>query len=250
MNKFVCGLVLALLAAPAARASLNVEEDASADPALLTWRDPVPWEFGIGYAQVSRPVELEGAEADLSAQTVEARAGVSPWPVLLLYGQVGATEGRLEGVMGADGSAGAGGLLGARVNLWQIYQGVDRSAWRVTLQLAGQYAYRTVDDDGAGELEWGEALVMLPLDYHLTFARTFRNAYARDFQSFHLYAGPAYSKLDGSWTRAGVERDFEEGESFGAVYGAELWLLANLAFGARADWFDGTSWQVTVRYCF
>ena len=104
--------------------------------------------------------------------------------------------------------------------------------------------------DGAGDLRWGEALVMLPLDYHLSFARTFRNDYLNEFQGFHLYVGPAFSKLDGTWTRAGTERDFEEQEAFGVVGGGELWLLDNLAFGARFDWFEGTSGQVTVRYRF
>jgi hypothetical protein len=29
-----------------------------------------------------------------------------------------------------------------------------------------------------------------------------------------------------------------------------MWLLANLAFGARVDWFDGVSGQATLRYRF
>ncbi len=250
MKKTAWWMLLLALAVPGARASLNVEEDPSADPALLTWRDPVPWQFGLGYQRVSRPVDLAGAEVDLEADVVDALVGVSPWPWLLIHGQAGASAGRLEGAMDADSATGAGGLLGARVNVWQIYPGVQKTSWRVTLQLAGHYAYRTGGDDGAGELEWGEALAMLPLDYHLSFARTFRNAYVGEFQSLHVYAGPAFSKLDGTWTRSGVEQDFEEQESFGVVGGGELWLLENLAFGARFDWFEGTTGQLTVRYRF
>lgn len=250
MKKTAWWMLMLALAVPGARASLNVEEDPSADPALLTWRDPVPWQFGLGYQRVSRPVDLAGAEVDLEADVVDALVGVSPWPWLLIHGQAGASAGRLEGAMDADSATGAGGLLGARVNVWQIYPGVHKTSWRVTLQLAGHYAYRTGGDDGAGELEWGEALAMLPLDYHLSFARTFRNAYVGEFQSLHVYAGPAFSKLDGTWTRSGVEQDFEEQESFGVVGGGELWLLENLAFGARFDWFEGTTGQLTVRYRF
>jgi len=250
MKKTACWMLMWALAVPAARASANVEEDPSADPALLTWHDPVPWQFGLGYSRVSRPVDLEGTEVDLKADIVDAMVGVSPWPWLLIYGRAGASEGRLEGAMRIDPSAGAGGLLGARVNVWQIYEGVQATSWRVTLQLAGQYAYWTSEDDGDGDLEWGEALVMLPLDYHLTFARTSRNAYVGEFQSFHLFAGPAFSGIDGTWTRGNTERDFEEQESFGVVGGGELWLLENLAFGARFDWFEGTSGQLTVRYRF
>ena len=251
MKKFACWFCLAVwLVAPAVWASLNVEDDTSGETALLTWRDPVPWQAGLGYLRLSRPVELDGSERDLKAHVVEAMVGVSPWPWLLLYGQVGASEAQLEDGMRAMGDPGAGGLLGARLNLWQIFQGVQNTAWRLTLQLAGQYAYRTGEDDGEGELRWGETLVMVPIDYHLSFARTFRNAYAGEFQSFHLYAGPAYSKLDGTWTRGELEREFEETQVFGAVGGGELWLLDNLAFGVRFDWFESTSGHVTVRYRF
>ena len=250
MKKTACWMLMLALAAPAAWASLNVEEDASGETALLTWRDPVPWQAGLSYMRVSRPVELEGVEWDLKADVVDAMVGVSPWPWLLLYGHVGASEGRLDGAMRVDPSAAAGGLLGARLNAWQIYQGVHKTAWRLTLQLDGQYGYRTSDDDGDGDLDWGETLVMLPIDYHLSFARTYRNAYVGEFQSFHLYVGPAYSKLDGTWTRGELERDFEGTEEFGVVGGGELWLLENLAFGARFDWFEDTTGQLTVRYRF
>ena len=250
MKKTACWMLMMALAAPAAWASLNVEEDASGETALLTWRDPVPWQAGLSYMQVSRPVDLEGVEWDLKADVVDAMVGVSPWPWLLLYGHVGAAEAELEKTMAAKGSGGAGGLVGARVNVWQIYEGVENSAWRVTLQLAGEYSHRTSADDGAGELAWDEGLVMLPIDYHLSFARRARNVDAHEFQSLHAYVGPAVSALDGTWTSAGVEQDFSEKESFGVVGGGEMWLLANLAFGARVDWFDGVSGQVTLRYRF
>ena len=42
---WTCSLLL--LAAPAVRASLNVEEDASGETAVLTWKDPVPWQAGL-----------------------------------------------------------------------------------------------------------------------------------------------------------------------------------------------------------
>ena len=245
---WTCSLLL--LAAPAVRASLNVEEDASAETALLTWKNPVPWQAGLGYLRLARPVDLDGTERELKAHVAEAMVGVSPWPWLLLYGQVGAAEARLGEAMAATADAGAGGLLGARLNAWQIFQGAHKTAWRLTLQVAGQYAYRTSADGGEGELRWQETLAMVPLDYHLSFARTFRNTYAGEFHSLHLYVGPAYSKLDGTWTRNGLDRDFEGTEEFGAVGGGELWLLENLAFGARFDWFDGTSGQITVRYRF
>lgn len=251
MKRIVCAGVLWLaLFAPVAWASLNVEEDSSGETALLTWRDPVPWQAGLSYMRMSRPVELDGADRDLQANIADVMIGVSPWPWLLLYGHAGVSEAHLDALMGENADPGAGGLLGARLNLWQIYQGLHETAWRLTLQLDGQYGYRTSSDDGEGELRWSEALVMAPIDYHLSFSRAYRNSYAGEFQSFHVYVGPAFSKVDGTWTVGERDRDFEEQDQFGVVGGGELWLLKNLAFGARFDWFEDTTGQVTVRYRF
>ncbi len=250
MKKMACWTMMVVLGATAALAQRSVMEDPSADPALLTWSEPGAWQVGLAYAHLSRPVDLAGSEQELSGDAYEAAIGFSPWPWLLLYGQMGASEARLDGAMSRNTGLGAGGLLGARVNVWQLYEGVQENAWRFTVQVAGQYAYRTSADDGEGELQWGEAFVMVPLNYHLTFARSFRNYYMAEFQGFDVYAGPAYSKLDGTWTRGNSEMDFEETQSVGVVGGAELWLLENLSFGTRADWFDGTTIQLTVRYRF
>ena len=250
MRRTACWLLLLALGVTRAAGQQNLTEDSSAPNALLTWHDPVPWQAGLVYARLSRPVELEGAEWKLRGHLADVTVGVAPWAWLLLYGQAGVSDARLDNAIHHEFDYGAGGLAGARVNLWQIYEGVARTSWRVTVALAGEYAFRTTDDGGAGEIEWSETRCMLPIDYHLTFARRFRNFYMGEFHSLAVYAGPAWSKLDGTWTRGDLQQDFEESQALGIVGGVELWLLENLSFGARADWFDGTSAQLTVRYRF
>ena len=250
MKRSACWICLGMLVAGEALAQRNVMEDPSADRALLTWSDPSGWQVGLSYGRVARTVARGAAEWELSADMIDAMIGVSPWPWLTFYAQAGASQGRLEGVMREDAEPGAGGQAGARINLWQLYEGVQATSWRVTLHLDGHYAYRTTDDDGEGEVEWGEAFMMLPLSYHLTFARSFRNDYMAEFQGVNVYAGPAYSKVDGTWTRQGAEVDFEETDSFGVSGGVDLWLLENLAFGVRVDWFQDTSAQLSVQYRF
>jgi len=249
MKKWICWTLLMVLGVSCAWADRNLIKDLSADEALLTWSNPVNVEAGLIYTHLSRRVMLENVEDTLRGDIVDVGVGASPWPWLLLYGQAGGSQGSLES-MSEDTSFGAGGLLGARVNLWQLYEGIQATAWRLTLQVAGQYEYRTSQDSGDGELQWSEGLVMLPLRYHLSFARTFRNYYMSEFQSVAIYLGPAWSKLDGTWTRNSQEIDFEEVESFGAVGGVDLWLLENLSFGVRADWFETTSMKLHVRYQF
>ena len=240
----------ALLAVTCLGQQRYVREDASAPEALVILPDASRWEVGLAYGHVSRSVDLEGTERKLQGDLGDVLLGFSPVPWLKLYGQAGASEARLTGMAGEEPGPGAGGVLGAQVNLWQVHEGVRKTAWRFTIRLAGQYGYRTTEDEDDGSVRWGEALVMLPLDYHLIFARTFRNFYMGEFHSLRIYAGPAYSRLDGEWERRGVTQDFEGKEEWGVVGGAELWLLEQLAFGARAEWFDSTSAQVTVRYTF
>jgi len=250
MNKIVGGLLLVLLALPASWARDNSVEDRSADEALLTWANPFPWQVGAAYQNHARPVDLGGAEWKLKGQSVAGEVGVRPWPWLLVYGQVSANEARLAERMRENADPGAGGLLGLKANLWQINEGLARAAWRVRLQLAGYYAYRTSSDAGEGKLSWGEATIMLPLNYHLTLARSARNVFAGEFHSLEIFAGPAFSKLDGTWTVGDWQRDFEESQDYGVVGGANLWLLENLCFGASAAWFDGTSFDLSVTYRF
>lgn len=248
--KKAAGFGLAVLMAVTAFGQRYVREDASAPEALVTLPDASRWQVGLAYGHVSRPVDLEGAERKLRGDVADVLLGFAPAPWLLLYGQAGASEARLAGMPGDEPGAGAGGVLGAQVNLWQVHEGVRETSWRFTIRLAGQYGYRTTEDEGDGEVRWGETLAMLPLDYHLTFARSYRNFYMAEFHSLRVYVGPAYSRLDGEWERRGVTQDFEGTQEWGVVGGADFWLLENLSFGARAEWFDGTSGQVTVRYFF
>ncbi len=250
MNKIVGGLLLVLLALPVSWARDNSVEDRSADEALLTWSNALPWQVGAAYQHLSRPVDLGGVEWQLKGQSVAGEIGARPTPWLIVYGQISVNEARLADRMRENADSGAGGLLGVKANLWQINEGLQRAAWRVRLQLAGYYAYRTSADGGEGKLSWGEATVMLPVNYHLTLARSARNVFAGEFHSLEVFAGPALSKLDGTWTLGDAERDFEESQSYGVVGGANLWLLENLRFGASAAWFDGTSFELSVLYRF
>lgn len=249
MKVIACWTMLLVMSASGAFASRNFQEDRSADAALVTWSDPIQWEAGIVYKHLVRSVRLGNLDDVLNGEIVDVAIGVNPWPWLLLYGQAGISKPELDS-MRESTSNGAGGLLGARVNVWQLYQGLQQTSWRLTLQAAAQYAYRTGADEGDGDLQWGETLIMLPLRYHLTFARSFRNVFMTEFQSVSAYAGPAFSSLDGTWTRHDVEQDFEEEESFGIVGGVDLWLLENLSLGARVDWFESTSYQLMIHYRF
>ncbi|NLB66104.1 MAG: hypothetical protein GX803_06525 [Lentisphaerae bacterium] len=246
---WIGGVMLAALLAPAWGQPVR-QADKTAPGALLQMTDAPRWQVGLAYANLSRSVDVEGFEVKLKGDVADVYLAVQPTDWLRLYGQAGASRARLDSLAEPRPGAGAGGLLGAGVNVWQFHPRLPDAAWRFTVGLLGQVGYRTTDDKGGGEIRWLETLVALPVDYHLTFARNTRNRDAGDFHSVRVYGGPALSTLDGTWKRGGTKRDIKQAEKWGAVGGAELWLLDNLAFGARADWFDHTTLQLTVRYCF
>lgn len=250
MKTKILWLAMILAAATAASAQKTIRDDASAPTALVTLPDASRWQAGLAYARVARMVTLDGVEWKLRANGIDVLLGFAPVPWFQIYGQAGAAEARLVDAMSDLLSPGGGGLVGARLYLWQLHQGAQATAWRLTLLADGHYAYRSTQEDDEGKLQWSEVLIMLPLDYHLTFARTFRNFYMSEFHSLRIYAGPAYSRIDGTWTLGATERDFREVESAGLVGGADLWLLENLSFGARVEWFRDTTLQLNVRYTF
>lgn len=245
----VGGLVLSALL-PAAQGQWEKHADTTVPAAIITLPDASRWEAGLVYSHLSRRVDLEGQDCRLRGDVADVFLGFAVAPWLQIYGQIGGSQARLDDILNPRPGAGAGGLVGARMNLWQYHRDDAESSWHFTIKVDGQVGHRTTDDKGGGELHWTEALMMLPLDYHLTFAHTARNLYMAEFHSLHAYAGPAFSSLEGAWKLNGMRRDFEESENFGVVAGAELWLFENLAFGARADWFDSTTLQLMVRYRF
>lgn len=250
--------VLAALAALAVAARAadggehpRFEPDPSAPEALWAWNDPVPWRVGVEGGRAERTVKIGGAECDWSADSAEGVLSVAPWGWLEFYGRAGVHRGKMErGGHSAKSGTGAGGALGARANLWEIGPERDTAAWRVTIGLQAEYAYRSGGEKDGAKAQWGEAFFFLPVDYHLSFRGTQRSAYATDAHAMDLYAGPACSLLDGDWTENGTKFSFRGNQAAGAAGGMRIWVLPNLCVEGSLAWFDGTSWRAGLQYRF
>lgn len=222
-------------------------DDDTAQRALLTWKEPWTIEAGLVYTYMDREMEDFG---NLTANMGDVRLGLELTPWWSIYGQVGASSAELD-VMPTSASYSVGGLLGTRVNLWQLYEGEVKTSWRLTLQVDASYAYRTANDDsGSGDVDWSEVFVMLPVNYHLSFARTYRNKSMGEFHSLEFFVAPAFSKIDGTWSRNGLDVDFSEDQSFGVAAGMELWLTPRISFYGRGLFFGDASLNAGVRYTF
>lgn len=252
------GIAVALLAGAAAdtaRAQDGVhsryEGDATAPEALWAWNDPVPWRVGVEAGRAGRTVKCGGAECDWTGDSAEGVLSVAPWGWLEFYGRAGVHRGKMErGAHSAKSGAGAGGALGAKLNLWEIGPERDTAAWRVTIGLQAEYAYRSGGEKDGAKASWGEAFFFLPVDYHLSFLGTQRSAYATEAHALDLFAGPACSLLDGDWTENGAKSSFKQKQAAGVAGGLRIWLLENLGIEGTLAWFDGMTYRAGLQYRF
>ena len=225
--------------------------DASAPEALWAWNDPVPWRAGVEVGRAMRKVKVGGAECDWTGDSAEAFVAVAPWGWMELYGRAGGHRGKMErGAFSEKTGVGAGGALGAKLNLWEIGPEHDTAAWRVTIGLRGEYAWRTGKERKGTKAEWGEAFFFLPVNYHLSFHGTQRSTYATEAHAMDLFVGPACSLLDGDWTENGTKFSFRERQAAGFAGGLRIWLVPNLGIEGSLAWFDGASYLAGVQYRF
>jgi hypothetical protein len=201
------------------------------------------------YTRVARPLDLSG-DLSLQADAIDAMIGWRPAVWCLLYVHGGAVQGKIPETPMGNTKFGPAAGLGFDLNLWQIDDG-DESAWRFMIRLEGRWTWRsTAEDDTWGKLSWTEAHAALPFVYSLHFSRRAKVGYRDEFHAIEIFAGPAVSKLDGTWKRDSGDTDFDEDKLFGILGGAELRLFPNLGFGGRAEYFGKTGFSAYVRYDF
>jgi len=220
------------------------------DPALLEWEPSPSWRAALSYIHRERPVEpANGApEWTLSGESFDASVLWScGWLELGVF--AGGTRAHLReyGLEDLDMEAGGGAGLG--VNLWQISPADEHCAWRALLRLEGRAEWRSTSG-GTDSLEWFEGFAAAPVSYLLTTSRSRHLSSVHDFHAIGAYAGPAVSAIDGRREFGGAKVDFEQADLAGAVAGVDLWLLANLRFGGRMEYFGDCTWTVSCEYSF
>ena len=96
-------------------------------------------------------------------------------------------------------------------------------------------------------MEWYAGL---PVRYKLAHPKGIRGLVPTDFRKIGIWAGPAFSGVDGTWKRHGLKEDFSEEENFGVVGGAEMWIVDSLRLWGRLDWFGDAGFWVGMTYEF
>lgn len=240
-----------LLCAAAAGARAQVPSAGSAaDSALIEWEPSSSWRASAGYTHRLRPVEpvRGGAEWTIAGESYDACVEwTCGWFDVRAF--AGATRARLKEFASDDLDMEAGGGAGLGLNLWQISPDDVHCAWRVILRVEGRAEWRSTSDD-RDSLEWFEGFGAAPVSYVLTTSRSRVNSDIRDFHAIGAYAGPAVSMIDGRREFAGTKTDFEQSDLAGAVAGVDLWLLSNLRFGGRLEYFGDCTWSLSCEYSF
>lgn len=227
------------------------DRDASAPESLWAWNDPVPWRAGIVVGRAVRKIKVGRVDCDWTADSAEAVLAVAPWGWVELYGRAGGNRAHLErGAFSARTDVGAGGALGLKLNVWEIGPEHDTAAWRVTIGLQGEYAWRTGKERHGMEAEWGETYFCIPVNYHLSFHGTQRSSYATEAHALDMFVGPACSLLDGEWTENGTDFSFREHQAWGFAGGLRIWLVPSLGIEGALAWFDSASYLAGVQYRF
>jgi len=222
------------------------------DDALLTTQDPAGVEVWAGFSHVQRPVEPAGSGAEWTLKGDVVAGGID-WAPLGWFSAgafAGASRGRLAETMSECGSMAAGGGAEAAINLWQVTPETVRASWEVLVRLEGRGSVWQSDDDGEGDLRWTEWYVGLPVRYKLSHSHGVRALGTGDFKSMAFWAGPAVSKVDGTWERRAMKEDFEEVDVLGAVGGMDIWLIDSLKVVGRVEWFGEVGFGAGLTYEF
>lgn len=239
-------LALVLLAPLSARAESR--------DALLEWAVPPVFQTWAAYGHLVRTIDLDGAPDGKSTLRADLAAGGLEWSPLgwfSLGAFGGAARARVNEIMTECGNLEAGGGLNADATLWQITSEQHRAAWDTSFRLELRASYWRSGDDGQGELEWAEYYAALPVRYRLYRNRGLQGAGTSDFRSLAVWAGPAFSAIDGTWSRQHLlDRDFSETHNFGLAAGADLWLIDSLKVGGRMEWFDEVTFSLGLTYSF
>lgn len=248
-------IFFSVLCAAAAALSFPLRADAdfadpSAPPALVDWEPSSSWSVGLAYVHRLRPVEADnGPEWTIAGETYDAFISFA-WNWLELRAFGGATQARLKEFSQKDLDPEAGGGASLALNLWQISPDAESCAWRALLRLEGRGEWRTTSNDAGASLEWFEGFAAMPLYYLLSATRSRRTPDVRDFHALGAYVGPAFSVIDGRRELGGTKTSFEQSDLYGAAGGVELWLLRNLRFGGRLEYFGDCTWSIDCTYVF
>ena len=191
----------------------------------------------------NRDVEWDGGgSGEFGSRSYVAHVGFGVLPWLNVFGTVGQVEAKTEGDYG-DGEM--RWSLGASANLFQ-YDIVDPEFLEGRLSFRAEAEMIRADfeaDEQGGE--WRELAAAATVNYEIFVDRV--DTTDRVPYSLAIFAGPAYSNIDGEIDGGG---DFESDTEWGLAFGADLFVSHNLSLGLHVERFNDYGYRAGFRYRF
>lgn len=204
---------------------------------------------GVSYERVRRGIDVDGVPltGDFEADHLRGYLGYDMLPWMTVFVSAGATE--LKGGTWSDTdydlsvSAGLHGYLWEGDVLTPAFA-AGRMSIKATMEI-GRYSA----DSNAGGSDWIEFVAALPFGYEI-FER-YPVGKSGLSTSLALYAGPAFSYLDGDVAvLPGVTSSFSSDQELGALAGADVYFSPVVSIGGYALIMDEVSYGATARFHF
>lgn len=245
MRHALLPVILLAAALPASAASQAVQMNR----ASLIESDGIPRiSAGASIELLSREVVAYDTAGSLEATSYSGYLGCDLWRWLTVFGTLGSMNLDTLEVPGTTGSFDSDlrWSLGFQASIWHVdLTKPDYMRGRLSIGITTEYTDCSSADDYS-DISWTDTMVALPVGYEIpNEAMVYWGVH-----SLYLYAGPAYSAIDGDVETPTVTVPFEQSHDFGALMGADIFAAPNLSLGGSMLYVDDLTVTASVRYHF
>jgi hypothetical protein len=206
---------------------------------------------GVDYEAIQRDILVGGAGIanTLEARSIDGFFAVDMTPWLSPFFTLGASS-VLDAGSDEYGDYKLKWSVGLNFNIWHYdIESPDFLSGRLSIESMVEYARYASENVGneGNHVKWTDLTAILPICYEM-FEDISPIADKSLRTSLNLYAGPALSIVDGTFSAR--DASFAEDQRFGFIGGVDIFLAEKVSIGAHMLVFDQASVTATLRYHF
>ena len=240
MNKTTLVPIAVALAFVASSLSVWAIPSSSNDPFeyMIKGKDLSRFSVGLYVLQSERDINWDdsGSTQTLESDRIHAYLGYDIFNSMTIYAVGGASESKFGNNTKSDSEGEYG--FGLRANLLSHFIREPTLVEDVIrINFGAQYLHASADT-GSTSVDWNEISVSLTLGLvnHTEGNKNYTP------ESFSIYLGPIYSKLEGD--------DFEADDDVGLIAGLEVFLTDTIALDFEVQHFENTSGAAGINFRF
>lgn len=234
---------------------LVVSVEAGTFPSSIT-RDPLArgdmserLSVGVTYTYTDREISVSrGADMVLKADRFSGYVGYDALPWLTTFVTLGGTRLDTSDAPWTSSDYEFSYSVGVNAYLWEAdVLEPAFAAGRLTVKAHAEVG-QNQSSSNLGDSDWMELTIAIPVGYELFDRYAISDSGVST--SLALYAGPAFSMLDGDIAVGGRVAGFESDREFGALVGADVYFAPSVSVGASALIMNEASFSVSGRFHF